>query len=120
MLPALTQLLIYQLIGEVITRWLALPVPGPVVGMLLLFFTLAVRNGPSGELQNTSQSLLQHLSLLFVPAGTGVMVHFHRIEAEWLPIVLSLVISTILTLAVTALLLRALSHRSSVNQEGNQ
>ncbi|WP_334158235.1 CidA/LrgA family protein [Oryzomicrobium sp.] len=111
MLAALTQLLIFQLIGEVIARWLDLPVPGPVIGMLLLFATLVLGDGPSHELQSTSQGILQHLSLLFVPAGTGVMVHFHRLEAEWLPIVLSLVVSTLLTLAVTALVMKAVAAR---------
>lgn len=111
MLAALTQLLLFQLIGEVLARWLDLPVPGPVIGMLLLFVTLVLGDGPSHELQSTSQGLLQHLSLLFVPAGTGVMVHFHRIESEWLPIVLSLIASTLLTLAITALVMKTLAAR---------
>ena len=74
MLSALTQLLIFQLTGEIIARGLNLPVPGPVIGMLLLFLMLMLRGGPSSELRTTSQTLLQHLSLLFVPAGAGIMV----------------------------------------------
>lgn len=120
MIAALTQLLLFQLTGEVIARWFDLPVPGPVIGMLLLFFALVLRSGPSPGLQSTSQGLLQHLSLLFVPAGTGVMVHFHRIETEWLPIVLSLFVSTLLTLAVTALLLKILAPRPSAEGEGTR
>ena len=72
MIAALTQLLVFQLIGEIITRGLDLPIPGPVIGMALLFAVLALRNGPSETLQTTSQTLLSHLSLLFVPAGVGV------------------------------------------------
>uniref|UniRef100_Q47BE6 LrgA n=1 Tax=Dechloromonas aromatica (strain RCB) TaxID=159087 RepID=Q47BE6_DECAR len=106
MLSALTQLLIYQLAGEVIARGLALPVPGPVLGMLFLFVALMLRGGPERELQTTSQNLLQHLSLLFVPAGTGIMVHLHRVADEWLPLVLSLLISTLATLVVTALVMK--------------
>lgn len=113
MLAALTQLLIFQLIGEIIARGLDLPVPGPVLGMLLLFLTLALRRGPDQELQTTSQNLLQHLSLLFVPAGTGVVVHLGRVADEWLPLLLSLVVSTLLTLAVTALTMRLLSRRAA-------
>lgn len=103
MLAALTQLLVFQLVGEVIARGLNLPLPGPVLGMLLLFLALVLRRGPDPQLQAASQGLLQHLSLLFVPAGVGVMVHLHRIAGEWLPLLLSLVVSTAATLAVTAL-----------------
>jgi holin-like protein len=108
MLNAITLLLLFQLAGEAIALFFALPVPGPVIGMALLFAALAWRHGPSAELRTTAQSLLQHLSLLFVPAGVGVMLHFQRIADEWLPIVVALVASTFITIAVTALVLRAL------------
>ena len=108
MLPAITLLLVYQLIGEVIARFFALPVPGPVIGMALLFATLAVRGAVSDELRGTANGLLQHLSLLFVPAGTGVMLHLDRLADEWLALLASLLVSTALTIAVSALLMRAL------------
>lgn len=111
MIAALTQLLLFQLTGEAIAHGFALPVPGPVIGMALLFFFLVLRQGPSKELQHTSQGLLQHLSLLFVPAGTGVMLHLHRLQDEWLPILLSLLVSTAATLAVTALVMKAFTRR---------
>ncbi len=112
MLAALTQLLIFQLAGEVIARGLALPVPGPVLGMLFLFVALVLRGGPGKELQTTGSTLLQHLSLLFVPAGTGIMVHLHRVADEWLPLLLSLLISTAATLVVTALVMKACQPRA--------
>ena len=108
MLGALTQLLIFQLAGEVIARGLALPIPGPVLGMLFLFVALLLRGGPPPELQTTSQNLLQHLSLLFVPAGAGIMVHLNRVADEWLPLLLSLLLSTAATLVVTALVMKLL------------
>ena len=106
MLAALTTLLLFQLIGEVLARALNLPIPGPVIGMLLLFLTLWLRDGPDTELRETGQTLLQHLSLLFVPAGTGIMVHLHRVADEWLPLAASLLISTFAALAVTALVMK--------------
>lgn len=106
MLFALTQLLIFQLIGEVVARWLSLPVPGPVIGMLLLFASLVLRGGADQELQSTSQNLLQHLSLLFVPAGTGVMLHLHRVADEWQALLAALLISTLATLVITALVMK--------------
>lgn len=106
MIGALTQLLAFQLIGEIIARGLNMPVPGPVLGMLFLFLALALRGGPGEQLQTTSQGLLQHLSLLFVPAGTGIIVHLHRVGEEWLPLLLSLLLSTAATLLVTALVMK--------------
>jgi len=121
MLAGLTWLLVYQCIGEVLVRWTGLPVPGPVVGMVLLFATLAVRGGASEPLKSTASGLLSHLSLLFVPAGVGVMMHFRRVANEWLPIALALVVSTVLALAVTALVMRWLLVRQQrANAGGNR
>jgi holin-like protein len=108
MLSALTTLLVYQLVGEVIAQGLALPIPGPVIGLALLFATLALRGGPTESLRDTANGLLTHLSLLFVPAGVGVMVHFGRLGDEWLPIAAALVGGTVLTIATTALVMRRL------------
>ncbi|HVN41419.1 MAG TPA: CidA/LrgA family protein [Steroidobacteraceae bacterium] len=108
MLRGITLLLLFQLAGEVISRLFALPVPGPVIGMALLFAALAWRGGTDEGLRSTAANLLQHLSLLFVPAGVGVMLHLHRIASEWRPIVAALLVSTFLTITVTGLVLRAL------------
>lgn len=112
MIGALTLLLVYQLVGEVMVRALQLPVPGPVVGMGLLFATLVIRSGPAPRLRDTANGMLQHLSLLFVPAGTGVMLHFQRLADEWVPLVVALLVSTVLSIAVSALLLTALTRRA--------
>lgn len=106
MLAALTLLLVYQLVGEVIVQFFAWPVPGPVLGMVLLFITLVLRGSAPAHLKDTATTLLQHLSLLFVPAGAGVMVHAARIGDEWLAILLSLVGSTLVTIGVTGLVLK--------------
>ncbi len=108
MLAAFTLLLVYQLIGEAVVHFAALPVPGPVVGMLLLFLTLLARGATPDWLRSTCNALLAHLSLLFVPAGVGVMLHFQRLGAEWLPIAVALVASTVITIGVTALVMKGL------------
>lgn len=117
MIGAITLLLVFQLIGEIIAKGLALPIPGPVIGMALLFAALAARGGPSTDLRHTAQGLLQHLSLLFVPAGTGIMLHFQRMSDEWLALAVSLLGSTLITIAVTALVLRFLTRRSSARND---
>lgn len=107
-LIGITVLLSYQLIGEALVLLLDLPVPGPVIGMLLLFLTLLVRKRSGQALDTAAGSLLSHLSLLFVPAGVGAMLHFQRIGSEWLPISAALVLSTLLTLVVTAFVMKGL------------
>lgn len=101
-LTGLTWLLVFQLVGEVIVRLLAWPVPGPVLGMLLLFLMLLAARGVPEPLDTASTGLLAHLSLLFVPAGVGIMVHADRLLAEWLPIVAVLLVTTLLTMLFTA------------------
>ena len=108
MLDALTLLLACQLAGEALVRLTGLPVPGPVVGMLVLFLGLAVRGGVPAPLERTCRGLLEHLSLLFVPAGVGVLTHLSLVGREWLPISASLLLSTALTIAVTGVVAAAL------------
>ena len=101
-LNGITFLLVYQLVGEVVVRLLNLPVPGPVLGMVMLFLTLMIRGRTPRSVETASSALLGHLSLLFVPAGVGIMVHFGRIADEWLPIAVVLLVSTVITMAATA------------------
>lgn len=102
MLESLTLLLVCQLTGEVIVRFLDIPLPGPVLGMVLLFAGLLIRRGVPKPLQDTASGLLSHLSLLFVPAGVGVMLHVTRIQDAWLAIGASLILSTLVAVGVTA------------------
>jgi holin-like protein len=103
MIPALATLLVFQLVGEALVRTLALPVPGPVVGMALLMLMLVLRPALVTAIKPTAQTLLQHFSLLFVPAGVGVMLHLQRLGDEALAIGVALVVSTWVGLASAAL-----------------
>ncbi|WP_095588309.1 CidA/LrgA family protein [Actibacterium ureilyticum] len=105
MIGHLTLILTCQLIGEVITGLLALPVPGPVLGMVVMFVGLLVRGGVPDGLGQAADGLLKAMSLLFVPAGTGVMLHFQLLGQALLPLGAALVVSTLATIAVTALLM---------------
>ncbi|EGV17412.1 CidA/LrgA family protein [Thiocapsa marina] len=103
MLQALTLILLCQLVGETVVLLTGLPVPGPVLGMLLLLGWLFLRGGISDEVGHTADALLAHFSLLFVPAGVGVMLHWERIQGQWPAIAAALLLGTLLTLTVTAL-----------------
>jgi len=110
MIAALTLLLACQLVGEAAARLLLLPVPGPVLGMALLFLALQLRarwrpvaapvdRTPLGAV---AAVLLAHLSLLFVPAGAGIVRHAGTLLANGPSLIAALVVSTALTLLVTA------------------
>jgi len=120
MLGAITILLLFQLAGEVLAQMLSLPVPGPVIGMALLLIALVLRGAASHEMLTTANGILGHLAILFIPGGVGVMLYLPRLADEWLPIVASLVISTVLTLTVTALVLRVLLRRRVADEGGPQ
>lgn len=117
MLDALTILLGFQLIGEVTTRLLDWSIPGPVIGMVLLFTVLVIRKGPTPALSGTANGLLGHLSLLFVPAGTGIMLHVDRIAHEWLPLAAALLISTMLAIGLSAVCLHLFMKRQASSDE---
>lgn len=107
MLITFTTLLVFQCLGEGLVFVLHLPVPGPVVGMLLLFVTLLASPRLQELVEPTGSELLRHLSLLFVPAGVGIVAAAASIGDGWLALAGSLLGSTLLTLAVTAAVTRA-------------
>jgi holin-like protein len=109
---ALTVLICAQFIGEAIARGVNLPIPGPVIGLLLLLGWLSWRGGPDEELRVTANGLLRHLGLLFVPAGVGVVTELGVLREDWLAITLAILVSTALGLAVTGLVMQRLSRPS--------
>jgi len=112
MVHAIAILLASQLAGETLSYGLNLPMPGPVIGLLLLFAALCmwqllgkvtpatIADTPLGT---TSGTLLQHLSILFVPAGVGAIDHLGLLRDYGLAIFIALLVSTALSLAITAL-----------------
>ena len=112
MLASLGLILLCQLIGEAVSRGLGLPLPGPVLGLLLLLIVLLARDrfailasGPlrNSGVENASKGLLAHLSLLFVPASVGVVQKLDLLAAHGIAIILILALSVIVTLLATVL-----------------
>ena len=111
MLPSLTLLIVCQFAGELITRTAGLPLPGPVVGLVLLLVLLIVRGGPDEGMKTTASGLLRHLLLLFVPAGAGIVTQLDVLGQNLLPALVAILISTALGLGVTAWVLQLLTQR---------
>jgi holin-like protein len=104
-------LLLLQFLGELFSTWLALPVPGNVLGMGLLLAALLIGWVKIEWLEEAADLLLSNMALFFVPAGVGVMVYADLISHEWLPISVSLVLSTFFVMAVTGWVEQLLSRR---------
>ena len=111
MLRALTVLVACQFAGEVVARGVGIPLPGPVIGLVLLLVILMVRGGPDENLRETSTGLLRYLSLLFVPAGVGIVTQLDALGRDWKAIAAAILVSTALALAVTGWLVQILSRR---------
>ncbi|MEA2864990.1 MAG: holin-like protein [Bradyrhizobium sp.] len=110
MIASLSLILLCQLAGEVIVRGLVLPMPGPVIGLVLLLVLLlardrfaSLRRGPlQGDgVESASRGLLANLSLLFVPAGVGVVQKLDLVAQHGIAIAAVLAISVVVTLLVT-------------------
>lgn len=108
MIAAFAGIFACQLIGEFVVRAFALPLPGPVLGMFLLFAALVLRGGKGAravpaQFGAVADGLLSHLSLLFVPASVGLMRYFGVLEANAVTLIVAITVSTALAQAATAL-----------------
>lgn len=120
MLLSLGLILLCQLVGEAIARGTGWPVPGPVIGMVLCVLLLLARDrlnwlAPSelrdGTFEQTGRGILSHLSLLFIPAGVGVVQRMDVLAGNALAIALAVVVSTVLSMAVTAWVFSVVARR---------
>jgi len=120
MLYAITALFVFQLLGEILVRLLDLPLPGALVGMLLLLAALLRLGHVPQALAQAASGLLRNMMLLFIPAVAGVMLHFDRIAREWLPFLVACIAGAAITLVVTAWTLRRLLHKTpQANHRGH-
>ncbi len=100
LVPAFAIILLFQLVGEVISRGLHLPLPGPVLGMVGMVVALTAFPKLSAIVTPVGQGLLRHLSLLFVPVGVGIVANLRTIEEHWLAISASVFLSTLFAILV--------------------
>ena len=109
MISGLVQILLFQGLGELVTHFFLPLVPGPVIGLILLLGFLAIRKGVDRALDEVATVFSQHFGLLFVPAAVGVVMFWPHLKLHAFAIAAALVVSVVLTIAVTALVAKALS-----------
>ena len=108
MLQGIIVLLLFQLLGETLVTLTHSPIPGPVAGMLLLWLGLHLKRGPTPELQRTAQTLVQYLSLFFLPAGVGLFFLPPEIQRHWAAVIAAMVCGTFITMLLSAWLIKRL------------
>ncbi len=105
MIKGIALLLLFQLLGESIIFMSGLPIPGPVVGLVLLFVAMQLCKlfnwNVFAEAETAADGFLANLGLLFVPAGVGVVAMWKQIQGQATEILAIVVVSAVLTLAVT-------------------
>ena len=109
MISGLVQILLFQSLGELVSKFAFPTLPGPVIGLVLLIVWLVLRKGINQELAMVADGFSQYLGLLFVPAAVGVVLFLPQLKANALAILSALVASVILTIATTAIVVRFLS-----------
>jgi len=101
-------------------RGAGLPLPGPVIGMLLLFLLMRLRLPLPPELNDAADVLLKYLALLFVPAGVGAVQHLDRLGSEGVRLGAVILLSTVILLTVTALIFAGLAHVLSADEPASK
>lgn len=96
-------ILAINLAGELISKYLHLPLPGSITGMILLLILLLTGVLKEREIRETADFMLQNMGFFFIPAGVSILVSYHALDGFYFETVVVVVLSTILVLAVTAL-----------------
>lgn len=111
MVGGFAALILCQLAGLWLAEAFALPIPGPVLGIILLFTGLSIKGSAWPGLEKLSGFLLRHLSLFFVPAAVGLILYGKVLQEHWLAIILAILISTPIAIGVSALVYKALDRK---------
>lgn len=116
MLKGIIVLLIFQFLGECITKLFSLLIPGPVIGMILLLLFLMIRKSSFKSLDNAVFIHLKYLPMLFIPAAMGIITQADILQKEFWAILISLVLGTIIALAFSAKLMDYLTEKRAKNE----
>lgn len=116
MISGLVQILLFQCLGELASKFAFPSLPGPVIGLVLLVAWLMFKKNINPSLALVSDAFSQHLGLLFVPAAVGVVLFLPQLKANTVPIVGAIVGSVVLTIACSALVLKLLSRESDTRE----
>ena len=90
-------------LGEILNRFLGIPIPGNVLGMIILLAGLVTKVIKLSYIEDISEFLLKHLAFFFVPAGVGIISSLDILKGNWISILAIVFISTVLVTAATGI-----------------
>jgi len=117
LLRGLSWLVLCQLLGTVLNALFLPMLPGPIIGMLLLFVFLLLRGEVGEPLSVASGSLLKYLPLILVPPAVGVMAYASDIVDDFWAVVGALVLSLLISLAFAGWLMQRLIDRQQQRED---
>lgn len=109
LINGLLQLLLFQALGELLSKFLIPFIPGPVIGLALLLAYLGFKGCVPQRIELVGGTILQHLGLLFIPASVGVVMYWPLLKEHFGAVLVALTLSVTATILVTALVLKALA-----------
>ncbi|WP_438349851.1 CidA/LrgA family holin-like protein [Paenibacillus sp. FA6] len=95
-------LYLFYMAGDYIQKLLHLPIPGSIVGLLLLFGLLLCKVVPVTWIESGSNTILSYLPLFFIPATAGIVNHMNIFNGRGLLLILVLIVSSVLTIGAAA------------------
>jgi holin-like protein len=117
MLAGFLSLIGCQLLGELIQRALGLPLPGPVIGMLILFVGLCIHGDVPKDLEIGSQRLIELLPMLLMAPAAGVFFLGAGFADQWPAFIAAVTLGTLCTLVFCGLLIRFLHGRTDKDRK---
>lgn len=94
-------LLTFQLLGEMIQVLFTLLIPGPIIGLSLLLLFLFIKKSSIKALDVAVENLLRYLPLLLIPAASGIITQFDLLSKEFIPLSISLIVGTFISLMIS-------------------
>ena len=120
MISGLVQLFLWQGLGELLSKFVLPGIPGPVLGLLLLRAFLWFKGEVNADLAMVADGFRQHLGLLFVPASVGVVLFLPDLQTHALAVSTALLVSVVLTIGVTAVVLKLFWYLSLKRSKGQR
>lgn len=108
MMRGLLVLLLFQCFGELLKIAAGTTLPGPVIGLLLLFVVLLIRGGVPASVEKAGGALIARLPLLLMTPSVGLFFLGERMHGQWPIVIVAVVLGTIFTLLCSALLMAKL------------
>jgi len=97
------------LLGELLSKSLNLPIPGNILGMIILFILLCTKVIKVDNISTVTSFLLDHLSFFFIPAGVGLMASIGIIKSTWWQLLVVCISTTIIMIGVTGIIVQGIS-----------